>query len=30
MINFIRMLLIAREDYKEAVKELHDETYNEE
>ena len=30
MINFIKMLIIAREDYKEAVKELHDENDDEE
>ena len=32
MINFIRMLIIAKKDYEEALKEFNDddETYNEE
>ena len=30
MINFIRMLIIAKKDYEEALKEFNDdETYNE-
>lgn len=29
MINFIRMLIIAKKDYDEAIKELHDENDDE-